>query len=108
MLLDVSLFLANIVSAAIVMGLAGLIAGHLLRLISQRFAGGRLAWLLGNLSLVEGFVFGLILMSVVVAAVQSWITSADMGAAWLRYAAGGCVALVALLTVFRFRKQELS
>jgi len=104
---DVLRIVASLVSAAIAMAVAGAIAAYAIRALSRRFRSERVGWLLANLSPLEAFVFGLILASIAVAAMQSWIASADLGGAWLRYAAGSGIALVAFLTIFGRRQPHL-
>jgi hypothetical protein len=87
-------FLAWIVSAAIVMAVAGTIVGEILRFISGRVKGDRLAWLVGDLSRGEAFGLGLLLATFVVAGAYTAMSggTADYGGAWIHYTVGAAVA----------------
>ena len=89
--------LGIVVSAAVVMGIAGAILGELLRFLSRRVSMPRLDWLLGNLSQGEGFGLGLLISTFIVAGVFSAISggAVDYGSAWFRYAIGAALALAA-------------
>jgi hypothetical protein len=89
--------LGIVVSAAVVMGIAGAILGELLRFLSRRVSMPRLGWLLGNLSQGEGFGLGLLISTFIVAGVFSAISggSVDYGSAWFRYAIGAALAFAA-------------
>jgi len=85
------------VGAAVVMGIAGAIIGELLRFFSRRVASERFGWLVGNLSLGEGFGLGLLISTFVVAAAYVAIGggATGYGDAWLRYAVGAVLAFAA-------------
>ena len=86
--------LAWVVSAAVVTGIAGAIIGEILRLLSRRITGPRFAWLLSNLTLGEGFGFGLLIASFLVAGAYSAMSGGaiEYGHAWFRYIVGAAVA----------------
>jgi hypothetical protein len=87
-------FLAWVASAAIVMAVAGIIVGEILKFLSGRVTSPRFAWLIGNLTLGEGFGLGLLFATFIVAGAYTAISGGaiDYGAAWLRYMIGAAVA----------------
>jgi hypothetical protein len=89
--------LAWIVGAAVVVGVAGAVAGEALRFVSRRITNPKIAWLCGNLSLGEGFGLGLLVASFVVAGAYTAAGGGviDYGYAWFRYAIGAAVAFAA-------------
>ena len=90
-------FFAWVASAAIVMAVAGVVVGEVLRFLSGRISSPHSAWLIGNLTRGEGFGLGLLLATFIVAAAYTAISggSIDYGAAWFRYTIGAAVAFAA-------------
>ncbi|MBN9251725.1 MAG: hypothetical protein BGO03_10350 [Mesorhizobium sp. 61-13] len=97
MLQQIFEFLAWVVGAAVVVGVAGAIVGEALRFISRRVTNPKIAWLCGNLSLGEGFGLGLVVASFIVAGAYAAAggDGVDYGYAWFRYAIGGALAFAA-------------
>ncbi len=89
--------LLSILSAAVVVGVAGAIIGEILRFLSRRVINPRRAWLWGSLSFGEGFGFGLLIASLLVAVAYGTISGGEIsyGSAWLRYAIGAAIAFAA-------------
>ena len=87
-------FLAWVASAAIVMAVAGVIVGEILRFLSGRITSPHSAWLVGNLTRGEGFGLGMLLGTFIVAGAYTAISGGaiDYGAAWFRYTVGAAVA----------------
>jgi hypothetical protein len=90
-------FLAWVASATIVMAVAGVIIGEILRFLSGRISNPRSAWLIGDLTRGEGFGLGLLLATFIVAGAYTAISggSIDYSDAWFRYTIGAAVAFAA-------------
>ncbi|MDW6024175.1 hypothetical protein SAZ10_20715 [Mesorhizobium sp. BAC0120] len=101
MFLEILSFVGGIAVTAVVMAIAGAVAGQLLRTLSRRVSDERVAWLLGDLSAAEAFGMGLVLMTVLVAAFDTWLGAASMGYAWFKYAVGAAIAFWTFLLVSR-------
>ena len=69
-------FLAWVASATIVMAVAGLIVGEILRFLSGRISNPRSAWLIGDLTRGEGFGLGLLFATFIVAGAYAAIVGA--------------------------------
>lgn len=89
--------LAWVISAAVVMAVAGTIVGEILKFISVRVTSPRFAWLFGKLTMGEAFGLGLLLATFIVAIAYSAISGGTVGygAAWFHYAIGAAVAFAA-------------
>lgn len=90
-------FLAWVASATIVMAVAGIIVGEILKFLSSRVTSQRSAWLVGNLTMGEGFGLGLVVATFIVAGAYTAMSGGaiDYGTAWLRYVIGAAVAFAA-------------
>jgi hypothetical protein len=100
MFLEILSFLGGIAGTAVVMAIAGAVAGQLLRTLSRRVTDERVAWLLGDLSAAEAFGMGLVLMTVLIAAFDAWV-GAGSGYAWFKCAVGAAIAFWTFLLVSR-------